>query len=76
MKVSKITRKGQVTIPKKIRNILRSQVVEFVVTDSGVLIKPVENVGGSLSHYAKKSDNFYKIRDDVWSKVAEEKEKQ
>lgn len=73
MKFSKITRKGQVTIPKRIRNILGSELVEFVVTDSGVMIKPAESVAGSLSRYAGRSEAFDKVREKVWSEVAKEK---
>ncbi len=73
VKFSKITRKGQVTVPKRIRNILGSQIVEFVITDSGVMIKPVESVAGSLRRYAGKSKAFNKIREEVWKEVAEEK---
>ncbi|MGV7931189.1 MAG: AbrB/MazE/SpoVT family DNA-binding domain-containing protein [Spirochaetota bacterium] len=73
MTTAKITKKGQVTIPRDIRKVLGGQVVEFVVTDAGVLIKPVESVAGSLARYRSKSADFEDARTSTWNKAVREK---
>ena len=50
----KITRKGQVTIPKAIRDILKANAVYFEVEDDAVMVKPVRDAAGSLREYAGK----------------------
>jgi AbrB family looped-hinge helix DNA binding protein len=69
----KVTSKGQVTIPKKIRDILRSDTVEFEVINGNVVVKPVKSVGGSLSQYAKKYIPLKKIRGKAWEAVASDR---
>ena len=66
----KITSKGQVTIPKEIRDLLNTDVVEFELIEGNVVIKPVKSVGGSLSKYARKYVPLERIRDKVWEDVA------
>ena len=51
----KITRKGQITIPKKIRDILKANAVFFEVEGDTVTVKPVRDAGGSLREYARKA---------------------
>ncbi len=65
----KITGKGQVTIPKHIRKLLGSDVVEFMVKGGDILIKPVNSVGGALNSYAKSHKNFNEIRDTAWEEA-------
>lgn len=67
---AKITSKGQVTIPRKIRDELKSDTVEFEVVEGGVLIRPVSSVGGSLSSYAEGDGSLGEIREKVWEEVA------
>jgi AbrB family looped-hinge helix DNA binding protein len=50
-KTAKVTSKGQVTIPKEIRDILDSEVVEFEVENEKVVLRPVKRVAGRLSSY-------------------------
>lgn len=69
----KITSKGQVTIPKEIRNLLGSDIVEFELIEGNVMVKPVKSVGGSLKKYAKKHIPLEEIRDTVWEQVAHER---
>jgi AbrB family looped-hinge helix DNA binding protein len=73
--IAKITRKGQVTIPRKIREKLNSEVIEFdVMEDNNVVLRPVKSVAGSLSDYAKKKPgSFAEIRGKAWEKVVREK---
>jgi AbrB family looped-hinge helix DNA binding protein len=69
----KITKKGQVTIPGKIRNILNSSVVEFEVYKGMVVIKPVNSVAGSLQKYSKRQVQLKEIRDRVWEDVVKDR---
>ncbi len=46
----KITRKGQVTIPKEIRDRLKTNSVYFEVANDIVIVKPVRNAAG-ISKY-------------------------
>lgn len=69
----KITSKGQVTIPKEIRNLLGSDIVEFELIEGNVMVKPVKSVGGSLKKYAKRHIPLEEIRDTVWEQVADER---
>ena len=69
----KITRKGQVTIPKRIRDFLKSDVVEFDVVDNKVVVVPVESAAGSLSKYAKEYVPLEKIRDSAWKEATDAK---
>ena len=47
-----ITRKGQVTIPKEIRERLKANAVYFEVEDDIVMVKPVRDAAGSLREFA------------------------
>ncbi len=73
IKTSRITSKGQTTIPKEIRAYLKSNVIEFDVVEGMVVIKPVESVGGSLSRYSKKHVPLKDVREKVWEGVARER---
>ena len=72
----KITSKGQVTIPKEIRELLKSDVVTFDVVQSNIVIRPVLDTAGSLSEYAKNvkaGSSFKKLKDKAWEEVIREK---
>ncbi|AIL66180.1 transcriptional regulator, AbrB family (plasmid) [Rickettsiales bacterium Ac37b] len=62
----KITSKGQVTLPKIIRDFISSDVITFDIIDDQVIIKPVRNVAGSLKKYNKTIESFQKIRAKAW----------
>jgi AbrB family looped-hinge helix DNA binding protein len=67
-KIAKVTSKGQVTIPKEIRDILNSEVVEFEVENERVVLRPVKRVAGKLRPYA----NTARIQDEssAWRNAA------
>jgi AbrB family looped-hinge helix DNA binding protein len=70
----KITRKGQVTIPRKIRDRLATEVVEFDIINDEVVLRPLISVAGSLRDHAKKQAvSFEKARDKAWDSVVREK---
>lgn len=71
---AKITKKGQVTIPQKIREKLNSQVIQFDIVEDNVVIRPVKSVAGSLSSYAKKGLIPYKqAREKAWEEAIRER---
>ena len=61
-----ITEKGQVTIPKAIRTRIKGRVIEFVVIDDRIEIRPVQSVEGVLSEYAPSYTPLEKVRESVW----------
>ena len=72
----KITKKGQVTIPKRIRERLKATAVYFEVVDDEVVIRAVRDAAGSLSEYAKnvKSDvSMKEMKDKAWEEAVHEK---
>ena len=72
----KITRKGQVTIPKEIRTKLNSNAVYFEMNDDVVIIKPVPDVAGSLNEYAqnvKPGVSMKQTREKAWEEAVREK---
>ena len=75
MLISTITQKGQVTIPKQIRDTLQLKAndrVIFVKRGNSVIIKPVKDVlslRGSVK--VKSEQNYPVIRENVKLKIAE-----
>ncbi len=71
---AKITQKGQVTIPQKIREQLKSDVIEFAVVGEEVVMRPVKSMAGSLSSYAEKGVvPFKQAREKAWEEVTRER---
>ena len=72
----KITRKGQVTIPKEIREKLNANAVYFEVEDDIVMVKPVRDAAGSLREYArnvKPGVSMKQMKDRAWEVAVREK---
>ena len=72
----KITSKGQVTIPKIIREKLHASAVYFEIVDDTVVVRPVKNVAGVLREYAgnvKTGTSMKKIKDRAWEVAIREK---
>jgi AbrB family looped-hinge helix DNA binding protein len=72
----KITRKGQVTIPKEIRAKLNATAVYFIVENGEIIIKPVQDAAGSLSEYARNINpgiTMKQIKDKAWEEAVHEK---
>jgi AbrB family looped-hinge helix DNA binding protein len=66
---TKITRKGQVTLPKEVRDILHTDIITFEIKDNNVMIKPINKVSGSLRDY-KKDISFQDARNKAWNELA------
>jgi AbrB family looped-hinge helix DNA binding protein len=76
MATVRITSKGQVTIPKKIRDLLKTSVVSFSVQGGNVVVKPVRDAAGALRKYAgnnKSGADFKKLKEKAWEAAAHEK---
>lgn len=72
----KITRKGQVTIPKEIREKLKANTVYFEVEDNTVMLKPIRDAAGSLNKYAvnvKSGVSIKQMKDKAWEVAVREK---
>ncbi len=78
-KYVKISRKGQIAIPKKIRDKLKSNILEISYSEGKVVLKPVESVlnsGKSLHEYAKNAferKRLNKEGDKAWENHVKEK---
>ena len=63
-----ISSKGQIVLPKKIRNTLNTSIVSLIINNENqILINPVHELGGSLASYSKDTDlSFEEIREQAW----------
>lgn len=63
-----ISSRGQIVLPKKVRDILQSDVISLEVNEHDqVLISPIRDLGGSLSAYQKETPlTFETIRTQAW----------
>jgi AbrB family looped-hinge helix DNA binding protein len=67
-----ITDRGQVTLPKSVRESLGgAKAVEFEVTDNVITLHAIPDMGGCLSKYAKiPAEPLGEVRQKVWREVA------
>ena len=71
---AKITKKGQVTIPREIRKRLDSDVIEFTILEGRIVLKPVKSVAGSLNSYAMgKVVSYEEVREKAWEEAVRER---
>jgi len=61
MHITKMTKKGQITIPAEYRKQLKSDYYLVEIKNNEIIIKPLKNLAGSLKKYAKKNKNIEKI---------------
>jgi len=74
----KITKKGQITIPKEIRKRLKTSTIYFDVTDDTIMVKAVRDAAGSLHAYAKNVEpgmRMKQIKEKAWAAVTHEKDR-
>lgn len=72
----KITKKGQVTIPKEIRDKLNATSVYFEVINGEIILRAVRDAAGALSKYAGNIDpgvSMKEIKDRAWEEAVREK---
>jgi AbrB family looped-hinge helix DNA binding protein len=75
----KITRKGQVTIPKEIRVRLNASAVYFAVENDNIILRPVRDAAGSLSEFARNvrpGVSIKQMKDQAWEEAVREKARQ
>jgi AbrB family looped-hinge helix DNA binding protein len=73
---AKITRKGQVTIPKEIRQMIKTNAVYFELKGEVVLMKPVPDAAGSLKEFAGRAQtkgSESRSREIAWEEAIHEK---
>lgn len=63
-----ISSSGQIVLPKKVRDILKSRTISLEVNEyDQVVISPVHDIGGSLAAYQKPTSlSFEEIRNQAW----------
>jgi len=72
----KITKKGQVTIPREIREKLKTSTIYFDVVDDTIMVKAVKDAAGSLHQYAKNvkpGTLMNEIKEKAWEVAVREK---
>lgn len=72
-KTAKISRRGQITLPKHVRSALQTEVVRIVIEDETVRIEPVRGLAGSLREYAKRPIPHDTAHEEAWSQAMHEK---
>jgi AbrB family looped-hinge helix DNA binding protein len=70
-KTAKVTSKGQVTIPKEIRDRLDSEMIEFEIEGDRVIIRPVRRTAGVLKRYA--DSDLISREDNAWERAVKNK---
>ena len=76
VKVSKVSRSGQIILPRTVRAALGTDRVRIILENGRVRIEPLPDPGGSLQRYARKPRiPFKKERDQAWEAVIRDKYK-
>ena len=72
-KVVKVSKKGQITLPREVREGLGTEVVRIIAEGEDVRIEPVKDLGGSLKRYASKYVPMEQAREKAWAEAVSEK---
>lgn len=64
-----VSPKGQVVLPRAVRNALNTQHIVFEIVDNIVTIKPLTNAKGSLSKYKLENKDFSQVREQAWQET-------
>lgn len=68
----KISSKGQITLPKMVRDILGTERIRIIVEETQVRIEPVKSVAGSLKNFARNEINCEDETGLAWNAVMDE----
>jgi AbrB family looped-hinge helix DNA binding protein len=68
VKTVKISSKGQITLPKDVRDRLKENIIQVISDEKGVRLEPLPSLAGCLKEYAKgKPDiSWEDIREMAW----------
>ena len=69
----KLSSKGQLTLPKRARELLGTTMVHVVVEEDQVRLEPSPDLAGSLKAYAGNTPDHSKERERAWGEVVLEK---
>jgi len=60
--------RGQITLPKKLRDLFKSDSITIeIIDDKHAMISPVPDIGGIISEFQKITDlSFEEIREQAW----------
>jgi AbrB family looped-hinge helix DNA binding protein len=76
VKTAKVSSKGQITLPRAVRDALGTDHVRIVIEEGQVRIEPSPDPGGSLRQYARKRRiPFKQEREEAWAAVVRDKYK-
>jgi AbrB family looped-hinge helix DNA binding protein len=73
---AKISQKGQIAIPKKIRDQLDTDILEIEMKEKQIILRPINSIieiGGSLNKYSRELINREKKEKTVWENHVKEK---
>lgn len=63
----KVSSKGQITLPKKVKEALGADVVAIENEKGRVVLRPVRSLAGALRNFARQEQNpLSEIRDKAW----------
>jgi bifunctional DNA-binding transcriptional regulator/antitoxin component of YhaV-PrlF toxin-antitoxin module len=67
-KTLSIGSRGQITLPKKLRDLFKTNTIVLELVDNQhAVISPVPDVGGAISEFKKETDfSFDEIRNNAW----------
>jgi len=68
MNTLSISRRGQIVLPKKIRDMFKADLISLEINEHDqLLISPIHDLGGALSAYQKETPlTFEAIRTQAW----------
>ncbi len=70
---SKISAKGQITLPRAVRDVLGSDLVRIVVEGEVVRLEPVPVLAGRLKRFANQKVGEADVKDQAWSEAMHDK---
>jgi AbrB family looped-hinge helix DNA binding protein len=72
-KTVKVSSKGQITLPRKVRELLASDYVRIVLEDGHVHLEAARDAAGMLSKYGRRFADLGKAKDRGWTEAVREK---
>lgn len=75
-KTLSIGHRGQITLPKKLRDLFKTNAVVLeLIDDTHAVISPVPDIGGSIAKFHRSTDlSFEEVRNKAWADSRNTKE--